>query len=135
MKALITLSLMAALALGLVGCKKDEKPAAPAEQAAPAEADEPEEATEPPQAAGTDEPAAPVREPEPPIKVLSVEEHMAEVSKQITADNYKEELARLESQIGRRVERSAGAVRPAVPAPVDPAAAPGTNEPTPPPAP
>lgn len=125
MKALVRFSLAAALAIGLVGCKKDEKPAAPAEQQGSEATGEAEEAEDPP-AEGEAEPA---RVPEPQLKVLSVEEHMVEVSKEITADNYKDQLGQLEEQIGRRVDRSAGVVRPAAAALREPTTAPPANRP------
>lgn len=114
MRALMRL-LVLALALGLVGCKKDEKPAKPAEPAA-----EEQEAAESPEPAPPSPEARPARPAEPAIKVLSVEEHAEEVAKQITEENYLDELAKLEDQIGRRVERSA-VVPPVEPPSRDPA--------------
>jgi hypothetical protein len=38
--------------------------------------------------------------------VQSVEEHLVEVSKEITAENYKDELAKLEAQVNQRHEQT-----------------------------
>jgi hypothetical protein len=99
------LSICAGLALAAPGCKKDA-PAAPTEASQPEqasdEAEEPAEADE-----GQDEAAAeqPTRRPTRPA-VQSVEEHLVEVSKEITAENYKDELAKLEAQVNQRHEQT-----------------------------
>lgn len=109
MRALHTWIVAGALAVAAPACKKDEpaKPAAPAAEQSAGE-EETEEAEAPEQAQPAARPERPVVAPgDRGIKVLSVDEHMEAVSKQITADNYKDELARLEAQIDRRAERPA----------------------------
>lgn len=137
MRALTPWMFVAALAFGATACKKDAPPAAPA---APAAETAEAEAAEGTPEAGTPtgdeegaqagaEAARPTTPREPGIKVLSIDEHMEAVSKQITSDNYKDELARLEEQINRRADRPARPTEPTAPGAEQ--AAPPTEPPAP----
>lgn len=97
-KLTILAALVAAIALLAPGCKKESDESAEPTAEEQEAAQEEQAADEPAERAERAERAAP--------KVIPVEAQMERVKDQITADNYKDELTKLEEEVNTRAERA-----------------------------